>query len=709
MIAGNRTISSALGTVGWLALTCSLVQAQAAPDLSEKKAQADALEKRLPLPTLEPRTHFDLSPPRQERFQKYLPKAYRKLSQREPFHLLVLGDASVLDIHEGQPTETFPGMFAAQLAKQFFYTGGVKVNPGALAKEMPTLAMRILTRMDGSVLDAAAILESSARQAPVDVVLLCYGQNDTDMSPVSFSRALTAAIAGAREMGAEVIVCSPWLPVSDQSESILGQNRPLADIQAETASELGVVHADLGDLSRLVSMPEPENLNEGQVFEHVESTYREYFYQDAIGTYTPRPTLHRQLGALLYQDLLDGSTAAPWSLSGARVKQQPDGQLTLLYQIKNKGSSTLDLTLLPLIAGGWNPIAARSSLALEAGTTQTVTVTYSPRSRQASALQEALLRLPVLICSGSTARVETVRARPEPVAVVWGMETLFNQEGSFLVGCQVVNPGTDAVNGTWVAEFEGQKLEGNFELKRDAVTPLNLQFRLPSAQQASAESPLKLTLQIGSETLVFTRSIVITRNLGLSQERPLLLDGPTSRESGVLLKASAGVNHLVLTFDIPADLLQDSPDGTSPAWQLGLNLDARSYGKRLEQGSTATVLVTGKSADGEGKIHSISPWAFGNGYAANFDPKEFKATLTTTGEKRRLTFTLPRTYLYLHEWALDNGNSQLGLDVRLTLNGPEGYRSYGLNPSHKPTDDVDSLSVLELTAQPTQRVTVSVE
>ncbi|MCW0220369.1 MAG: SGNH/GDSL hydrolase family protein [Prosthecobacter sp.] len=709
MTAGKRMISSTRGAMLALALLSSTTFAQTAPDLSQQKAKAQALEKNLPIPALTAKNSFELSPSRLERFQKFLPNTYRKLSQRDPFHLLVIGDASALEVHGDSAAAAFPTIFAQKLASQFFYTGGIRAEGRTAATETATISLRTLARPDGCVLDAAAILESTARQAPVDLVLICYGQNDAGIQPPTFSSAITAALAQVKLLGAEAILCSPWLPMADTSESVLGLSAPLADIQQETAAELGVLHADLGDLTHLLTLPTTETQDEGQIFERIERTYREYFYLDSRGSYLPRASLHQQLGTLLYSHLLESPAPPAWTVSEAQVRPSKSGELTLTYTLKNTGEDTLTFTALPLIASGWTPIKAKSSLTLSPKATQKLTVTYLPPDNAPPPLQESLLRLPILISGGPTAKVEILRASVAPIAIVWGLETQFNQETSFLVSCQLVNPGKPTLQGNWQAEFSGQKLDGNFDLNSDATTPLNLQFKLPQSTPASQSLPLTLRVKIGDQELTSTRHILLTRNLGLNQPTPLITQG-TAPQNPITLTAKASRNALSLTLDLPGtDLIHDAPDGSSPAWQLEVNLDARSYGKRLEQGSTATLRVTGNSMDGPAKVHPIPAWAFGNGYAATFDPKEFKAALTTTSDKRQITFTLPRTYLNLHEWALDNGNSQLGLALRLTLQGEKGYTTHQISLSQKPAQDIDSLIVLELTEKPTPRLTVDVE
>ena len=109
------------------------------------------------------------------------------------------------------------------------------------------------------------------------------------------------------------------------------------------------------------------------------------------------------------------------------------------------------------------------------------------------------------------------------------------------------------------------------------------------------------------------------------------------------------------------------------------------------------------------RFGASNTYGIGTGYAANFDPEQFQSVLSSQGsEHHEIRLTVPRSYLYLHEWALDNGNSQLGLSVNVTLNTSSGYDTWSLNPTSKLVGDVESLAVLELSEKPTDRFTVDV-
>jgi hypothetical protein len=362
-----------------------------------------------------------------------------------------------------------------------------------------------------------------------------------------------------------------------------------------------------------------------------------------------------------------------------------------------------------LIAGGWKPRELQPEITLAAGAKQTLTIQYVRSSGTSLPAEESVARLPVLIISGKRASITTLRAPLQPAAIVWNSDTLFNQEQRFVAGGQIINTSQEDLSGTWQAEFLGAPLNGKFELKPGAAHPLDLGFDLPQNGPAVSRSPLKLSLTTSGLTLTSTREITLVQNVGLNQPLPLT---PASETTGkVSLETKAGPSRLTLICDISGDeMLLDAASAGAAAWQLDVNLDARSYGKRLEDGSTSPLRVTGSATPGKGHVHDISPWAFGTGYSAAFAAKEFQATHTSSsGDRHQIQLTIPRTYLYLHEWALDNGNSQLGLNVRLTLNTAQGYRTWSLVPTAKSANDAAAMAVLELSAKPTQRATVIME
>jgi hypothetical protein len=686
------------GALACLFLAASL-SAQTA--LEQQQRAARELEKRLPKPNPEAAAGtVALNPARQERLQKLLPASWRKLSQREPFHLLVLGDPQPVRQEGGNSEPACAELLARQLASLFFYTGGVR-QTGQTALGGPSIVLRDLS--GGGALEASAILASSARQAPVDLVLLCTGEIEAEsgLSPVRFTQAVASAVAAARELGAEVLLAASWPGVSAASEQALGRGRPHADALAELAVDMELPFADLGRLTGLLQLPDPEVAgDEARLFAEVEQLYRGFFHDTGRG-FLARPSLHRRMATLLLDECLDGPPALPWQVeSGSARLDAEASRLELECILHNPGRDVLELTTLPLPAGQWRPVAAQTRLSLAAGEHARLRFSYT-RSTP-TRLDEPLVRLPLLLHGAGRLENAVVRAHLRPVALVWGMETLFNQEQFVAPACTLSNTSDAAIAGRWKAEYAGQRLQGNYQLAPGASQALDLRLNIT---QAPPSAELVLTLE-GDVRLTQRRRILVTPNLGLELARPLHAE-PAELEGQASLQVQASKTSLSLIIDLAeASLLNDG--GSGPAWRLDLNLDARSYGKRLEGGTTATLSASGGSVDGQARFSGIPPWAFGTGYSAGFEAGALQAGLTTRADGRRqFRLTLPRSYFYLHEWALENGNSQLGLDVRLLLQG--GRAGFHLSPSRKAAEDADSLVVLELAKTATRRFTVSVD
>jgi hypothetical protein len=462
----------------------------------------------------------------------------------------------------------------------------------------------------------------------------------------------------------------------------------------------------LGDLSRVLALsPESDQADAGLVFERFATLYRGFFHLGSDGRFQPRSSLHQRLGTVAFQELLNGSNKLPWTLTDVTPLWQKDGaELSVDVTVVNESAQRLDLTLLPLIATDWKPLEANPQVSLPASGRKTLTLKYARTSKATLAQEESEVRLPLLVLSAKQARIETLDAPVQPLSILWTKETFFNQEKKFTPICQILNTSRNSIRGTWEASFSGKTLQGRFDLVAGATQPLDLSFELPA--ESIADAPLNLTVKTDTFSLQSGIAVTISRNLGLSQ--PVPLTGETNSTGQVSLRTEADTNQLKLICEVQGpDLLVDTAAAGTPSWQLEVNVDARSYGKRLEPGSTAMLRATGSHASGPGKTHPISAWAFGTGYAAVFSAKEITATLASPGsQSHQLTLTLPRTYLYLHEWALDNGNSQLGLNIRLTLNTSQGYKTWTLHPTSKAAESIEALSVLELTNAPTARMTV---
>jgi hypothetical protein len=273
----------------------------------------------------------------------------------------------------------------------------------------------------------------------------------------------------------------------------------------------------------------------------------------------------------------------------------------------------------------------------------------------------------------------------------------------------------------------GQNISGDFKTAGRSQSPFKIKLTMPAATTGveRAKGTLGMVVTTASGASHFDREIEVVRNLSLKQSLPLLSAASYAREEmsppaapsgtvpGVAFRADADSNAFFLTYDIYGYNLQDNPQSGN-ALNVDINLDARSYGKRLGPGSTDAIRVIASAADGDADVAPLPPWCFGTGYGMYYDESQVKAKLSSRPDgARRLTITLPRSYLYLHEWAMGNGNSEVGINTTLSLwqsgetaGAPWNLLSFALTFNARHRDDAESLAVLELADAPTGRWTV---
>ncbi len=441
----------------------------------------------------------------------------------------------------------------------------------------------------------------------------------------------------------------------------------------------------------------------------------------------PDTETQQLLGRRVFQELLNGPKQVPWSMTDAEAKLEADDVCKLSYLMENPTEEEQTFTILPLVSPTWTPQDAPSQLTLKARKQTTVRITYkrSPAgtSQGRSDLlppHEPVMRFPILTVGGGLARIEDARATITPLSVTWDTGAHFNQEACELHG-SIVNTGEKPVSGKWEAVWMGQKVAGTFNTPAGEKEPFIVKLAFPPTNRQ--KGTVAFTVTLGATAYHFDRELELMRNFALKEPMPLLAPltyvrdqvqkplMPDSTSPGVVLKADADSNMLFLTWDIYGYNLLDNPAGGG-AVGLDVNLDARSYGQRLGPGATDAIRMASSAADGDLAVGSLPAWCFGSGYGMFYDEKQIKCRMSTRPDgARRITMALPRGYLYLHEWALGNGNSQIGINTTIQLfrkgaDGQVGYDTFTLTLNGRHRDDAESLAVLELADKSTQRWTV---
>lgn len=710
-----------------------------APSKKSKAKQAPPLPKPPPAPENAPRKPGDKPEPVplyttpktvNERLKKLFPRTFAKLIKREPVHVMVVGDEIANMAGQGEVNGNqllaWPTLLVNELAQEFYYTGGVRLirpNPGKPDRLVdafgPEITVRVLVEQGGTMAKAMSMLATYAYEAPPDLVIVGFGANDalsgTDL--MDYAKNLHRVVETIRARGADLWLTSPTLLAGARPETGMAATRPYAGITKDEAAEAGAAYSDLGDLRSLVSL-RPELLAPDKILDAVREVYGGYFaWEGVVDVVHPLPLLHQRIATQAYKKLSEDADEVPGKFTVTGATFTNPAECVVSGTIENTAKRTVKLTLAPMKLPRWSPKEEPSELTMKGGTKAEFKWTYQrvPGPRDpwfpSHAGHEPLLRLPVLVATETSTRIEELRAEIQPLAVMWKLDTLYNQEDRFTVDNVVLNTsGGDLKDVAWTAEWNGQKKSGTTSITKGANATLALNFDLPkgSAGPRRIAAPLQLTLTAGGTTLRSERAIEINRNVGLKQELPLTLMGAGKGNAAMTLAADK--DSLTFTFDISGTKIEAGPDGI--ALSAELHLDARSYGKRLMLGSTEGIMISAGTTDGSAKVSRIAPWAFGTGYGMKFDEAAVLARVSSNLGTTTLTVTLPRSYLYLHEWAIGNGNSQLAINTIVRAASADGKlspdRTWSLTFNGKHADDVEGAAVLELTDQPTSRWTVVV-
>lgn len=702
-------------------VTTPCTAADAKKGTAPTKAKAAAKPEKTPV--------YTTPPTATERLKKAFPRAYAKLSQRQPVHVMVVGDDIANMTGQGNVNGNqllaWPVRLVNELAQEFYYTGGIRLirpNPGQPDRLLeafgPEITVRVLTENGGTMAKAMSILATFAYEEPPDLVIIGFGANDAlaGADLMDYAKNLHRVVETIRARGADLWLVGPTLLAGDKPENGLAATRAFAGIVRDEATEAGAAYSDLGDLRSLVRL-EPDMLAPTKVLSAIQEQYAQFFaWEGAVDLVHPLPLLHQRLATQAYRDLTTDPVPTPWNLTVAGAAFTGANEFVVTGTVENTTKKELKLTLAPLKLPRWTAKEEPFELTLKAGAKTELRLTYqltpSPRAPWFPPFpgHEPALRLPLLVASTAATRIEELHAKIQPLAVMWKLDTLYNQDDKFTVDNVVLNTSDGDLRGiAWAAEWNGQRKTGTIDIAKGANATLALTFDLPKGTgPRRIASPLLLVLSVNGITLRSDRAIEINRNFGLQQELPLTLRG--NGQGNVELNLTADDKALTFTFDVTGKALEAGPDGTAITAEI--HLDARSYGKRLMLGSTEGIVVSAGATDGDAKVNRILPWAFGTGYGMKFDERAVQARITSTLAASSLTVALPRTFLYLHEWALKNGNSQMALNVILRLASAQGGsspdRTWSLTFNGKHSDDVEGAAVLELTDQPTSRWTVIV-
>ncbi len=696
------------------------------------------------------RASYPLTDTERERLAQYIPRTFAKLQRRDPaapVHIVALGDSVTryvsYDGHENDSHRAYHGVFAAELAREFFYTGGVrdveptKGNPEkATPSQGPEITLRNLGMGGKNMLHGLSRLTTDAYVYGPDLVLINFGINDgRGGAPLpTFTRALRRSVEILKERGVDVILLGPSVVREDDTFEQTARTMIYGDAVRAVAAETGVLFVSLADVTAggagIDPMGTPEAARAaifadmGRIFEHGSDADG----KPIIDALHPAEAGHRAMGKWIFEVLMHGSPAPNYKLAGATVTLGTGGNATVDLRLKNLSPKERAgyLLALPNLA---NLAPGQSAFPFDLGSRKDLEVrleckTTDPGDAFAFPGHEGVLRLPFFIADGKATVPMVVEVPVMPVNVVWKYGLKREIVNALSVEAEVVNYGTTALAGSYEGAWAGQKVSGNWTAPPGGTGALALSFRPPAGKETPRlRDDIRLTLKTADgTTLQFRRGLEVTRNVAIWDTVKLARsdlylgggnDGIPNAGSEVSVTPMADKGGLYLTYRLSGVPLVDTPENAALA--IEVNLDARLSKEGRSFGFTDAVRVQIRMDSPEVKVGILRNAIFGDGYDRAIDSKDIPVSREVLpGGGLQIVIKIPRSYLYLHEWALGNGNSILGFSTRVyTLEIPADYpegvyttaRRFVLNEPDDSPHSSDSLLDLELDLESTGRWT----
>lgn len=681
---------------------------------------------------------YPLSEEQLARLQSYIPNALAKLQRQEPVHIALLGDevsrAATRDDIDQNVLLSMHGHLLRGLEKEFYYTGGFRLlnpidgNPDKLKDHQgEEFTFEHFTVAEATVLNSLQWLSTSAFMYQPDLVLLNYGLNDAlhNLTIDTFEKTLQQAIAICRQNGAEVILVGPTLLRVEGKPSRWGLTRLYACAAKKVAKENRVMFLDPGQAlgnTRAAPSRNDSAKNTAYVTDSLSMELFDYG-SDIKEAKLINATAHQKAGRGIFEQFLNGTPLTDYSTEATLVQAAPN-TLEARIKLTNNGDETRLGTLSPLDIGqSWQPTEEFFPIEISPGGTQEFVVAYERLNSTESHQRGNGLTLPVSFLLSDLDRTQLIDLEAElsPISVIWDLEPRQSRGSSFPLKFRITNPSDKEVTGSYELNYSKQRARGTFQLGPGKAKDFSAQCGLPrdSNVMRSLESVV-LKIECGRHSFVFDRKLEAIRNLSLASPVALSrLDeytpgtmGPVRRDQpSILLNTTADQDRISFSFDVNGVRLESSD--RSDSLLLDLGLDARPKDEVHLLGFIQPLRFRFSLDQEAGVLEAIPQAAFGNGYGKIVDPQYIESSLLKNSGREDsyvVNVSIPRSFLYRHDWKLGSPMCQIGLsaDLRfLRANTETGEFEYPLNQtwvlngttSH-PTDP-RSLVLMELrTRQP---------
>lgn len=658
---------------------------------------------------------YPLTLEQRQRFQRFLPRTFPKLEGRDPVHVVLLGDSvaggyTPLESawEPDNPLFTFAGKFLSELAKEFFYPGGVHLlNPpeGGTTKLSEYLGDEItlenLCEIDGTMLTGLRRVGTDAFLHRPDLVIVQYGIYDSfaRISTDAYRLALQEIIDAARRESIDVIVFSPTLAQFGGGAMEWGITRPYAMAAREVTAANGVLFIDAGQhLARFGGGVDPDT-EPAAVMQVVEDKLARMFHfgpelKDRERVHLS-PRAHDYLGEVAFDDLKNGPGNPRFTYAGI-AGFQGDGTVQVTMAIRNQTKEVREGTVGALSIGeGLVPVDPSKRFTVAPNAVTQLAFSYRRpivgKARDGSDVlfpvgpSDEFGRFSFVVEDTVASELADLPLRLGPITALWKSRQFVNVTDRVRVEWDLVNGSDKAVSGTFQVGM-GDKVG---EPTNFSVSPLGTKtvFSLfefsPPGGADQFQRDIWIQTDVDGVVTRFNRELEGTRDLVLGEEMEMRTwEGyANASPAGAVAARMRSDKNISLRFDADDSALyvvatMDGvriPDmGDRAALRARLFLDARPLNEVLTFGAVHPVEVYTKGADGSGFTPELALGSFGNGYNMILSPKGIASVLRTSETGQRvLEIRVPRSYLHRHEWALDSLESLLGVRLEITVADPD--------------------------------------
>lgn len=654
---------------------------------------------------------YPLSLAQREHLKTYAPRTFLKLDNQRSIHIVALGDSVTWmytrDDNNGNWLLSYLGAFSSNLARQFFYPGGVRaLNP---EKGMPAklkdhqgreIFIENLAIPGRCALDALQRVSTDAFINSPDLVVIDFGINDAvrGHSLDSYRRALQRTVDACKAAGTDVIILAPSIIRAGTGPTGWGMTRPYATVAKEVAAQNSVLFVDLGKSLAPLGGGVPAGVEpEAAVLTMADRLGRIFEFDPAPPTpetLHPNEEAHEVMGRALYEALLvPEPEPEPYRLD-ARGFVESNEEIKVKVTLKNLSDEPKKGYLGALSVGRtFTPTDPYQAFELQPGRSAEYEIPYKrhkapmiPGDHAALDVSDPSLRLSYFIVDEERSRLMDVVTRLAPVSIEWTQQRFDNVKNDLRYEWRFVNGSTDNIAGRYrigmgekaVSKWVPFELPGLGAKKFEATFP----FSAPKGA-ARVKTGMFVEIDVDGKQFTFPRELEAIRDVGLSERVALSrysdygvttgvdrvgMAEPNSSGGSVVMRADADENFLYFSFDFADVGFQPVPN--SPSLVADIAIDGRPVAEVGSFGFVDKVRINVPATDGPIQVDRPQFAAFGDGRGNNVAIPSGGITAelkTRTGGERRLEVRIPVAYLIRFDGTVGDPRAVLGVNANFSF------------------------------------------